>query len=154
MVFLYLDRMCQCALYAVLWSHIGTLMLNLAVPQDFNFPLSVPVEWSCWQCIRWCGTGWYLEQGQCFLLTLAALSLDSSTIFPFLFFLSICWYCEAGVFRLIGCKSLFHSLALATSFNNNYNNWPDAATYWPDLGYVWTNFPLYIFCCKLRTEYC
>ena len=27
---LYLDRMCQCGLHAVLWSHIGTLMHHLA----------------------------------------------------------------------------------------------------------------------------
>ena len=27
---LYLDRMCQCGLHAVLWSHIGTLMHRLA----------------------------------------------------------------------------------------------------------------------------
>ena len=27
---LYLDRMCQCGLHAVLWSHIGTLMHSLA----------------------------------------------------------------------------------------------------------------------------
>ena len=40
----------------------------------------------------------------------------------FLFFLSIGWYCEAGVFGLIGCISLSLSLALPTSFNNNNNN--------------------------------
>ena len=40
--------------------------------------------------------------------------------FPFdLFFLSIGWYCGAGVFGLIGCISLSLSLALPTSFNNN-----------------------------------
>ena len=45
----------------------------------------------------------------------------SSTVFPFLFFLSIGWYCGAGVVRLIGCKSLSSDLALPTSFNNNTN---------------------------------
>ena len=39
---LYLDRMCQCGLHAVLWSHIGTLYL--AVQQDFYSPLGVPLE--------------------------------------------------------------------------------------------------------------
>ena len=29
------------------------------------------------------------------------------------------WYCGTGVFGLIGCISLFLSLALPTSFNNN-----------------------------------
>ena len=46
----------------------------------------------------------------------------TSTIFPFLFFLSIGWYCEAWVFGGIGCISLSLSLALPTSFNNNNNN--------------------------------
>ena len=48
MVF-YLDRMCQCGLHAVPWSDIGILICaaslqNLAVPQVFYFPLSVPLE--------------------------------------------------------------------------------------------------------------
>ena len=37
--------------------------------------------------------------------------------FPFSFFLSIGWYCGAGVFGLIGCISLSLSLALPTIFN-------------------------------------
>ena len=41
---------------------------------------------------------------------------------PFLFFLSIGWYCGTGVFGLIGCTSLSLSLALTTFFNNNNNN--------------------------------
>ena len=47
--------------------------------------------------------------------------LYSSTLFPFLFFLSIGWYCEAGVFGLIGCISLSPSLALLPFFNSNNN---------------------------------
>ena len=44
--------MCQCWLYAVLWSHIGTLMHRLvAEPRStaclFFSPLSVPLERSC-----------------------------------------------------------------------------------------------------------
>ena len=35
----YLDRMCQCGLHAVPWSHIGILMRHLAVLQDFCSPL-------------------------------------------------------------------------------------------------------------------
>ena len=42
--------------------------------------------------------------------------------FPILFFLSIGWYCGAGVFGLIGCIPLSLSLALPTFFNNNNNN--------------------------------
>ena len=46
----------------------------------------------------------------------------SFNISLFLFFPSIVWYCGAGVFRLIGCKSLSPSRALATSFNDNNNS--------------------------------
>ena len=46
----------------------------------------------------------------------------SSTIVPFLFFLSIDWYCGVGVIGLIWCGSLSSSLAPPTSFNNNNNN--------------------------------
>ena len=55
---------------------------------------------------------------------LAYMLLDpflSSTVFDILFVLSICWYCGAGVFGLIGCRSLSQSLVLPTSFNNNNN---------------------------------
>ena len=38
------------------------------------------------------------------------------TIFLFLFFLSIGWYCGAWGFGLIGCISVFLSLALPTFF--------------------------------------
>ena len=38
------------------------------------------------------------------------------------FFLSIGWYCGAGVLGLIGCRSLSVGLALPTSFNNYNNN--------------------------------
>ena len=52
---------------------------------------------------------------------LSALSLIwSFTIFPFLF-LSIDFYCGAGVFGLTGCISLSLSLALPTFFNNYIN---------------------------------
>ena len=42
--------------------------------------------------------------------------------FPFLFFLSIGWYCGAEVIGLIRCISLSLSLTLPTFFNNNNNN--------------------------------
>ena len=58
-----------------------------------------------------------------FLLAKAALPLLlSSTIFLFLFFLSIGWYCGAGVFGLGECTSHSLSLGLLTSLNNNNNN--------------------------------
>ena len=51
----------------------------------------------------------------------------SSAILPFLFFLSIGWYCVTllgvtGVFGLIGGRSFSRSLALPTTFNNNNTN--------------------------------
>ena len=49
-------------------------------------------------------------------------SFLSCTIFPFLLFLCIGWYCGAGVFGAIRCRSLSPSLALTTSFNNNNND--------------------------------
>ena len=42
--------------------------------------------------------------------------------FHLLFFLSIGCYSGAGVFGLIGCRSLSPRIALPTSFNNNSNN--------------------------------
>ena len=42
--------------------------------------------------------------------------------FHFLFFISIVWYCGAGVFGLIGCKLLSPSVALPTFINTNDNN--------------------------------
>ena len=46
----------------------------------------------------------------------------SSTIFPFLLYFSIGWFCGAGVFQLIRCDhSLVPRGALLTSFNNNNN---------------------------------
>ena len=42
--------------------------------------------------------------------------------FHFLFFVSIGWYCGAGVFGLIGCKSLSPRIAFPTTFNKKNNN--------------------------------
>ena len=62
----------------------------------------------------------FKSSANAFLLAYAALFLlEFSTVFQFLFFLSIGWYCGARVFGLIGCISLSHSLALPTFFNNN-----------------------------------
>ena len=43
----------------------------------------------------------------------------SFPVFHFFLFLSIGWYCGAGVIRQIICKSLSPSLSLPTSFHNN-----------------------------------
>ena len=92
---------------------------NLLVPQDFYSSLSVSVERSCWSCIRWCGAGRFKEQGQCFFYwPKRPLPICLLLYFPF-FFLSVGWYCGAGVFELIGCQSLSPCLALPTLLNNN-----------------------------------
>ena len=122
---LYLDRIyivgcTRCYGRASVYLCASSLQ-NLAVPQDVYYPLSFPVERSCWPCIRWCGTAGFQERGQYLFIGLTC-SILSSTIFPFLFFLSIGGYYGAGVFGLIGCRSLSGSLALPTSFNNNNNH--------------------------------
>ena len=55
------------------------------------------------------------------LLALAALSTFVFYYFFFVVFLYIGWYCGAGVFGLLWCRSLSPSLALPTSFNNTNN---------------------------------
>ena len=44
---LYLDRMCQCGLHAVLWSHIGTLMHRLAAEPRSTAGLLFPSLCPC-----------------------------------------------------------------------------------------------------------
>ena len=43
---LYLCRMCQCGLHAVLWSHIGMLLLLLAAEPRTTAGLSFPSLWN------------------------------------------------------------------------------------------------------------
>ena len=68
------------------------------------------------------GLAGFKKMANIFLLSKLHYLFLSSTIFPLIFFLSIGWYCGAVVLGLIGCRSLFHILALPTSFNNNNNN--------------------------------
>ena len=72
---LYLDCTCQCELHAVLWSHIGALMHRLDVEPcstaDFHSLLGVLLERSWWPHVRWCETGRFQEQGQCFFIGLS-----------------------------------------------------------------------------------
>ena len=90
----YLDRMCQCWLHAVPWSHIWVLMHHsAAVPQDFCSPPSVPLERSCWPHIWRCWTGRFQEQGQYFFI---GLSCSIPTIVFYYFSLSL-----LPVYRLV-----------------------------------------------------
>ena len=124
---LYLDHMCQCGLQAVLWSHIGTLLHRLAAEPRSTAGLSFPSR---------CPSGtilltqysmvWDWRDSRAGPMIFYWPKRSTPTIifypFPFLFFLSIGWYCGAGVFGLTGCISLSLSLALPTFINNNNNN--------------------------------
>ena len=115
------------ASYTRLWSHIGTLMQHLfkepCSTAGLLFPSRCP---SGTILLTPCSMVWdwrVSRAGSMLLYWVNALSvLWSSTLFPILFFRSIGWYCDAGVFGLIGCTSLSVGLALPTSFNNNYDN--------------------------------
>ena len=123
--------MCQCGLQAVLLSHIGILLLlsllNLTVSQYFYFLLSNCMERSCWPSIRWCCTGRFSIRCCCSHRANNIYWSSCSLHFcfpPLSIFLSFMgWYCEAGAFRLIRCRSLSFGLASPTFSNkNNYNN--------------------------------
>ena len=78
---------------------------NLAIPQDFYFPLSVSVERSWWPCIRRRGIGWFKEQGQCFFiiifLVLFKKKIKHATRF---FFLSTLPHRQGGCRACCSCK--------------------------------------------------
>ena len=97
LMMLYLHRMCQCGLHAVLWSLTGLLMRRLGaeppVPPEFCSRLSIPLERSCWLRIRWCGSGGFQEQGQCFFI---GLSRSIPIIDFWYFFVSL-----LSVYRLV-----------------------------------------------------
>ena len=130
---LYLDRMCQCELHAVPWSHIGILMHNLAAePRSRTSQSSrtfVPLSVSLWNDLadpvfNGVGLAGFKRRENALFIGPTCSIPKSSTIFPFLFFLSIGWYCGVG---LIGCISLSLSLTLPTSFNNNNNAFPNTS---------------------------
>ena len=66
-------------------------------PHYFCSPLSVPLEWSCWPRVWWCGTGWFQEQGKCFFI---GLSCSIPTIVFYYFSISL-----LPVYRLVGLGS-------------------------------------------------
>ena len=113
-------RVTRSALVAHRYTYAPPCCRTLQYPSTFVL-LSV----SPWNDLadRWCRTGGFQEQGQCFFYGLSCpiLTKVCYSFFPFLIFLSIDWYCGAGVFGLIGCTSLSLCLALPTSFINN--NW-------------------------------
>ena len=123
-----LDRMCQRGLHAVLWSHICTLMHRLAAEPCSTAGLLFPFRCPFGTILLtpfsmvW---DWRVSRAGPMLLYWHKLLYPYYSLlplFPFLFCLSIGWYCGAWVFGLTGCISLSPSLALLTFFNNNNNN--------------------------------
>ena len=113
---LWLYRMRQCWLHAMLWSDIGVCLCgalqSLAILQDIIlFPSQCPcvtilltLYLMVWDC-------WVSKAGSMLIYWPNLLYLFlSSTVFSYLFFLSIGWYCGAGVFWLIGCYHYLSAL--------------------------------------------
>ena len=110
---LYLGRMCQCRLQAR-----GILIRFSCCRTSQYCRTFIPLSVSLWNDLA--DTGGFQEQGQCIFIGLScSILFYLLSIFPFIFFLSIDRYCGAGVFGLVGCRSLSLSLALLPSFHNN-----------------------------------
>ena len=89
-IVLCMFRMCERGFHPVIWSHIGIYLCvftlqNLTVPHDFCFPLSVSVKqsWWHWRVLRAGLMNFYWRKLLEFFL--------SSTVFPFIFSLSVGW---------------------------------------------------------------
>ena len=104
----YLDRLCQCGLSVVVWSHIGTLMGLLAAEPRISAGLLFVSLNLCERILVtpysmvW---DWRVSRAGpvLFYWGLTALSLFVSYCFHFLIFHYMGWCCGAGVFGLIGC---------------------------------------------------
>ena len=107
-----LDRMCQCGLHAVPWSHIGILMRHLAAEPRSTAGLLFPSQ---------CPSGtilltpysmvwdWRVSRAGPMLFYWPKLLYPYYCLLPFFPFSSSrlkVGYCGAGVFGLIGCISL------------------------------------------------
>ena len=96
---LYLDRMCQRGLHAVLWSHIGTLMHRLAAEPRSSawllFPSRCPSGTILLTPYSMVWTGGFQEHGQCFHI---GLSCSILTIVFYYFSFSL-----ISVYRLVLC---------------------------------------------------
>ena len=95
-------------LLAVLWLHIGGVMSLFASEPLSTVGLLLHSQYLCGTILltRY-SMVWDRRQ-----LAYAARPLFVFYCFPFLYFLSMGWYCEARVFGLIGCESLSSSVSL------------------------------------------
>ena len=106
---------------------LGTFRISVylaAEPRSTTWPL-FSSQFPCGTILLtmyWLVWDWWISRAKPMLFYWPNLLYHflSSTIFPFLFFLSLAigCYCGAGVFGLIGCGSLSPNLALTTSFIN------------------------------------
>ena len=73
LIVLYLDRICQCRLHAVLWLHIGILMMRRLAAEPCStagllLPSHIPLERPCCPRIRWYGLAGFKSRANDFLL--------------------------------------------------------------------------------------
>ena len=118
--------MCQYGLREVLWSHVCILIQCLSAEPRSTAKRFFPQNPCGTILMTLCSMvlDWRVSRVGPMLFSLSLLySFFYSTVFPFRFFLCICWCFWAGVSVLIGCRSLSLSLARPTSFNNNNNNY-------------------------------
>ena len=116
---LYLDRICQRELHAVLWSQIGTLMVLFPsrCPSGTIMLTQYSMVWD-----------WRVSRAGPMLLYWPKMLYPYYSLLLFFPFSSFC--IEVGIVGLgssdwvIGCIPLSLSLALPTFFNNNNNNKP------------------------------
>ena len=94
-------------------------LCRTSVPQDFCFPLSVPLDRSCLPRIRWCGTGGFQEQGQCFFI---GLSCSIPAIAFYYFFLVQRLVLWGWGHRTDRVYIILSQPCTPTTFNNNNNN--------------------------------
>ena len=123
---LCLCSMCQCGLHAVLRTPIGILMHLLAAEPRRTARLSFPSLCLCGPILLtnysmvW---DWRVLRARPILFWGGlSCSLHFCLLLFSLFLLSFGWYRGAGVFGLMGCNLLSHSLHCRLFNNNNNNN--------------------------------
>ena len=115
---LFVGRMCQCGIHSVLWSHIGIHIRFFAAEPRNTRSFRTFFNWGPLFLSQYLlGTilltpysmvwDWRVSIAVPMLIYWPKLLYPCvySANFPFLFFPSIDWYCGAGVFLLIECRS-------------------------------------------------
>ena len=126
---LYLDRICQYGLPAVLWSHIGTFMHRLAAESCSTAGFLFPFRCSSGTILLtpfsmvW---DWRVSRAGPMLLYWPKLLYPYYSLLLFFTFSSFCLYVGivglGSIFGLMGCTLLSLRLALPTFINDNNNN--------------------------------